>query len=192
MTVIEKLRSALNNLSMATFFSDIKKELGSYGVIILDPHKAERKAFTSIIGIMGDNSYDENYTLNIIRKAEFITLGTAKINIYPRNGLSIAFYPMPSSLFSYITYPILQDNQINFLEGTIPDIDIDLLLELIHNIKEIRGRIDRMLKINLKVYKKTYISKCKTLLNNNNKGNHSYKQGWQDALKTLLTFMTNL
>jgi len=164
MTVMDKLQLLLEDLNMSDFFHETKKELGEYGIVIIDPHKEKSNTFTSLVGIMGDDSYESDYTIDVIRNTSFIKIGTTEITIHSGRGVSTTFFTNPSALFSHITYPLLNDPSVEFTDGEI-QCDLDLFLDLVRNIKKIRKDIDRSLRIRLKTYKKTFISKCSSWIN---------------------------
>jgi len=200
MTIMDKLQARLDELNMSDFFVETKKELGSYGVALIPPHKENANTFRCIVGILGDDSGNGDYSIDVIREKSFIKIGTTEIAIHSGRGVSMTFYANPSALFSYITYSVLASNDVGFLESEIR-CELDMFVELVRDIRRIRAEIDRALRIRLKTYKKTYISKCRNLISvsdeevkdmANGKWGSTQVDAWRSSLRLFLDFMEKL
>jgi hypothetical protein len=202
MTLMDKLQLELNNLNLSNFFEDTRSDLKIYSVVVLDPHKKSNNSFISLVGIMGDNGIGERYNVDVIKEKAFIKMGTSEITIHHGRGLSMTFFVNPSALFSYVTYPVLKSTDISIADGEIR-CELDEFLNLIHNVSIMRKDIDRNIRIQMKIYKKTYISKCNSMIKKSDEeiadscqaksfDKYDKYDAWRDSLKTLRDFMKKL
>lgn len=190
MSVLKELEAKLKTINMKNFFYETSDRLTEVGLIVIEPHKNEGNKFYSLIGLIGDNS-SETFTIDVIHDDRFIKFATMELTVMENRGVSLVFFVDSNALFSYITFSLLKDNEVFFAEADITT-DEDSLIEIVQSIQKIRNKVDRLLRIEKKRIKKTYLSKCRTMMECDINGQKKYSEGWKDGLKNFLSFMKKL
>lgn len=199
MTIIDILQKKLDALELSDFFYEISEELTNLDLIVIEPHKMTGNIFYSLVGTMGNKVTKDEYTIDIIDDKDFIRIATMELTVL-KDGVSLFFSVNFDSIFSYITYGLLNDKTISVVETEV-SAGYGAFLPLVKNVQSIRNRVDKSIEITKKRLRKSYLAKCDIMNKMSDKEIteidspkvlETVKHGWIQSIKTLRDFIEGL
>lgn len=201
MKVSEQLSKKLTDIGMGNFFYNISKELVENGLIVIEPHKKDGNVFYALLGIMG-KKVEAEYTIDVISHKDFIEIATMELTIIG-DSVSLSFSVKFDAIIGYITYPLLSDKSIDFVEAEVTA-GFGAFLKLVKSMQRIRERIDHSINITKKRLRKSYLAKCEAMKTDfsdetidiikkrNRIGVALADDGWEFALELISKFIKEL